>query len=97
MVPAKRWPATGIFSFGARYNLIQRTAILRPALAKLCPGGYDAVMSEGLSKQEIFGWLVCLTLALGFTVFGSAYLITSFLSADVSGSEKSGKPVRNGN
>jgi len=41
-------------------------------------------MFEGLSKREIVGWVVCLVLAIGFTVFGSVYLATSFLMADVS-------------
>jgi hypothetical protein len=55
-------------------------------------------MFEGLSKREIFGWLICLALALGFTVFGSAYLVTSFLSADISDTLKpSASSGRNGN
>ena len=41
-------------------------------------------MFEGLSKREIVGWVVCLVLAIGFTVFGSVYLATSFMMADVS-------------
>jgi len=41
-------------------------------------------MFEGLSKREIVGWVVCLVLAIGFTIFGSVYLATSFMMADVS-------------
>ena len=41
-------------------------------------------MFEGLSKREIVGWIICLVLAVGLTVFGSVYLATSFMSADVS-------------
>jgi hypothetical protein len=42
-------------------------------------------MFDGLSKSEIIGWVICLALAVGLTVFGSAYLVaTSFVSADVS-------------
>jgi hypothetical protein len=53
-------------------------------------------MFEGLPRREIFGWLFCLTLALGLTAFGSAYLITSFLRADVSDTlKKSEKPGPN--
>jgi hypothetical protein len=40
---------------------------------------------DGLSRREIIGWVVCLALAVGLTVFGSAYLLaSSFVSADVS-------------
>jgi F0F1-type ATP synthase membrane subunit c/vacuolar-type H+-ATPase subunit K len=45
-------------------------------------------MFEGLSRQEIIGWLICLILAVGLTIFGSAYLATSYLSADVSSALK---------
>jgi hypothetical protein len=42
-------------------------------------------MFDGLSKREIIAWVICLALAVGLTVFGSAYLVaTSFISADVS-------------
>ena len=41
-------------------------------------------MFDGLSKSEIIGWVICLVLAVGLTVFGSVYLATSFMSADVS-------------
>ena len=40
---------------------------------------------DGLSRREIVAWIVCLALAVGLTVFGSAYLVaSSFVSADVS-------------
>jgi hypothetical protein len=40
---------------------------------------------DGLSRREIIGWVVCLALAVGLTVFGGAYLMaSSFMSADVS-------------
>jgi hypothetical protein len=46
---------------------------------------YAGCMFEGLSRQEIIGWLFCLTVAVGLTVFGSAYLVaSSYMSADVS-------------
>jgi hypothetical protein len=55
-------------------------------------------MFEGLSKREIFGWVICLALALSFTVFGGAYLIRSFLSTDVSDTPTQlEKPARNVN
>jgi hypothetical protein len=41
-------------------------------------------MFDGLSRREIIGWVVCLVLAVGLTLFGSAYLAGSFMSADVS-------------
>jgi hypothetical protein len=49
-------------------------------------------MFDGLSRQEIVGWLVCLILAVGLTIFGSAYLVTSYLSADVSGARPESAP-----
>jgi hypothetical protein len=40
---------------------------------------------DGLSRREIIGWVVCLALAVGLTVFGGAYLMaSSFMSADLS-------------
>jgi hypothetical protein len=40
---------------------------------------------DGLSRREIIGWVVCLTLAVGLILFGGAYFVaTSFMSADVS-------------
>jgi hypothetical protein len=45
---------------------------------------------NGLSRREIIGWIVCLSLAVGLTVLGSAYLMaTSFMGADVSDVAKS--------
>jgi hypothetical protein len=42
-------------------------------------------MFDGLSRREIIGWIACLALAVGLTLFGSAYLVaSSFMSADVS-------------
>jgi hypothetical protein len=42
-------------------------------------------MFDGLSRREIIGWIACLVVAVGLTVFGSAYLVaSSFMSADVS-------------
>jgi hypothetical protein len=45
----------------------------------------DGSMFDGLSRREIIGWVICLMLAVGLTVFGSAYLASSFMSADISG------------
>jgi hypothetical protein len=57
-----------------------------------------AVMShfDGLSRREIIGWAVCLVLAVGLTLFGSAYLAGSFMSADVSGVLKSPDGTKHG-
>jgi cell division protein FtsX len=41
-------------------------------------------MFDGLSRRELIGWAVCLVLAVGLTLFGSAFLAVSFMSADVS-------------
>jgi hypothetical protein len=41
-------------------------------------------MFGGLSRREIVGWVVCLVIAVGLTLFGSAFLAVSFMSADVS-------------
>jgi hypothetical protein len=41
-------------------------------------------MFDGLSRGEVFVWLVCLALAIGLTVSGGAYWVASFMSADVS-------------
>jgi len=41
-------------------------------------------MFNGLSKPEIIGWIICLIIAGGLTVFGSAYLAVSLMTADVS-------------
>lgn len=41
-------------------------------------------MFNGLSKREVIGWIFCLALAVAFTLLGSAYYATSFISADVS-------------
>ena len=41
-------------------------------------------MFEGLSKREAVAWVICLTLAIGLTVLGSAYLASSYMTADVS-------------
>jgi len=41
-------------------------------------------MFDGLPRGEIVGWVVCLVLATGLTLFGSVYLVApSLLSADV--------------
>jgi len=42
-------------------------------------------MFDGLSRGEVFVWVVCLALAVGLTLSGGAYWVaSSFLSADVS-------------
>jgi hypothetical protein len=41
-------------------------------------------MFEGLSKQEVLAWVLCLAFAVGLTVLGTIYLATSFMTADVS-------------
>lgn len=41
-------------------------------------------MFEGLSKREAVAWVICLALAIGLTVLGSAYLVSSYMTADVS-------------
>jgi hypothetical protein len=41
-------------------------------------------MFDGLSKREVIGWIFCLALAVALTLFGSAYYVTSLISADVS-------------
>jgi hypothetical protein len=42
-------------------------------------------MFGGFSSGEVFVWVVCLALAIGLIVSGSAYLVASaFMSADVS-------------
>jgi len=42
-------------------------------------------MLDGLSRREKIGWVVCLALAVGLTLFGSAYFVaSSFMSADMS-------------
>jgi hypothetical protein len=41
-------------------------------------------MFGGLSRREIIGWVVCLVLAVSLTLFGSAFLAVSFMSADAS-------------
>jgi hypothetical protein len=41
-------------------------------------------MFEGLSKRETVAWVVCLTLAVGLTILGSAYLVSSYMTADIS-------------
>jgi cell division protein FtsX len=52
-------------------------------------------MFDGLSKREIIGWVVCLVLAVGLTLFGGAYLVaSSFMSADVSDVLKPDSPKR---
>jgi hypothetical protein len=53
-------------------------------LAKDRRGGYAGSMFEGLSKHEIIGWVICLAVALGFTLSGGAYLAASLMSADMS-------------
>jgi hypothetical protein len=42
-------------------------------------------MFEGLSKREVVGWIICLVLAVALTLLGTAYLATSFMTADMSG------------
>jgi hypothetical protein len=44
----------------------------------------DRSVFDGLSRREIIGWVVCLALAVGLTLFGGAYLASSFMSADIS-------------
>jgi hypothetical protein len=41
-------------------------------------------MFDGLSRRELIGWAVRLVLAVGLTLFGSAFLAIFFMSADVS-------------
>ena len=40
-------------------------------------------MFEGLSKREVVCWVICLVFAVGLTLLGTAYLATSFMTADV--------------
>jgi hypothetical protein len=44
----------------------------------------DRSVFDGLSRREIIGWVVCMALAVGLTLFGGAYLASSYMSADVS-------------
>ena len=45
----------------------------------------ESCMFDGVSRREIIGWLVCLALAVGLALFGSAYLVaSSFVNADTS-------------
>jgi hypothetical protein len=64
-------------------------------LANFYCGGYAGSMFDGLSKREIIGWLICLALALGLTVFGSVYWAASLMSADVTDALK--QPHRSSN
>jgi cell division protein FtsX len=41
-------------------------------------------MFDGLSRRELIGWVVCLVVAVGLTLFGGAFLAVSLMSADVS-------------
>ena len=41
-------------------------------------------MFDGLSRGEVFAWVVCLALAIGLTSGGAYLLAASFLTADVS-------------
>jgi hypothetical protein len=42
-------------------------------------------MFGGLSRSEVFVWVICLALAIGLIASGSAYFVVSaFMSADVS-------------
>jgi len=50
-------------------------------------------MFDGLSRGEIVGWVVCLALAAGLTLFGSVFLVAPTLqSADISGALKQTLP-----
>jgi hypothetical protein len=58
-------------------------------------GSKGGPMFDGLSKREMIGWVVCLVLAVGLTLFGGAYLVaSSFMSADVSDVLKPDSPKR---
>ena len=57
----------------------------RSRFARFHQDCYAASMFEGLSKREVVGWIICLVLAVALTLLGTAYLATSFMTADVSG------------